>query len=181
MIFDTQEQKIYHARLMSARIVIDAPDFVRCTKSLHGKIVVDECLRLKEYLVNTRGRLEYKISGALDNNGKSILQVIIKGKINLLCQRCLSELAHELDLKSTLLLAKNEEELSHLDVTESTEGILATSDIDIIELIEDEVILSLPISPRHRENECSTKKLTKAHTIEKKRPFDVLAKLKKLH
>ena len=166
---------------MSARIVIDAFDFVRCTKSLHGKIVLEECMRLKEYLTNTKGWLEYKISGALDKDGKSILEIIIKGKINLLCQRCLSELAYVLDLKSTLLLAKNEKELSYLDEIESREGILATSDIDIIELIEDEVILSLPISPRHKENECSTNKLTKVQTIKKNRPFDALVRLKKLH
>ena len=48
MIFDTQEQKIYHARHMSTRIVIDAHDFVNFTRSLHGKITLDECERLKD-------------------------------------------------------------------------------------------------------------------------------------
>jgi uncharacterized protein len=178
MIFDTQEQKIYHARLMSARIVIDAHDFVRFTRSLHGKITLDECTRLKDYLADSRGKLEYKINGVLDKNNKSILQVIIKGKINLLCQRCLDGLVHVLDLKSTLLLVKNAKELSYLDETESVEEILANPDMDIIELIEDEIILSLPISPRHRENECSTRELTNSYTAEKKRPFAALTKLK---
>ena len=91
MIFDTQEQKIYHARHMSARIVIDAHNFVRFTRSLHGKITLDECTRLKDYLVDNQGELEYKINGVLDKNGKSILQVIIKGEINLFCQRCLGK------------------------------------------------------------------------------------------
>ena len=181
MIFDTQEQKIYHARLMSARIVIDAHDFVRFTRSLHGKITLDECTRLKDYLADSRGELEYKINGILDKNDKSILQVIIKGEINLFCQRCLGKLAHALNLKSTLFLAENEKELSYLDEDESVEGILATTDIDIIELIEDEIILSLPISPRHRENDCSEKELTNSYTAEKKRPFAALLKLKKLH
>jgi uncharacterized protein len=179
--FDTQEQKIYHARLMSARIVIDAHDFVRFTRSLHGKITLDECMRLKDYLADSRGKVEYKVNGIRDKNDKSVLQVIIKGEINLFCQRCLGELVHTLDLKSTLFLAKNEKELSYLGEAESGEGIMATTDLNIIELIEDEIILSLPISPRHRENDCAARELTNNFTVERKQPFAALLKLKKLH
>lgn len=178
MNFDTQEQKIYHARLMSARIVIDALDFVRNTRSLHGKIALEEFRRLKDYLADSQGELEYNINGALDKNSRSILKVIIKGKINLFCQRCLEKLDHELNLEPTLYLAKNEKELSHIDHTELIEGILAVSDIDVIELIEDEIILSLPISPRHREYDCLASKLTSNHFTAKKKPFAILAKLK---
>lgn len=167
MIFDTQEQKIYHARHMSTRIVIDAHDFVSFTRSLHGKITLDECTRLKDYLADSQGNLEYKINGILDKNDKSMLQVIIKGEINLFCQRCLGRFSYALNLKSTLFLAENEKELSYLDEDESVEGILATSDIDIIELIEDEIILNLPISPRHKENDCSAKELINSYAVEK--------------
>ena len=181
MIFDTQEQKIYHARHMSTRIVIDARDFVNFTRSLHGKIKLNECIRLKDYLSDSQGNLEYIINGILDRNDKPMLQVSIKGELNLNCQRCLGKLLHELNLKSTLFLVEDEKKLSYLDEDESVEGILATSDMDIIELIEDEVILSLPFSPRHRENDCSTKKLTDNYAAEKKRPFAALLELKKLH
>ena len=166
---------------MSARIVINTHDFVRFTRSLHGKITFDECTRLKDYLADNQGKIEYKINGILDKNNNPILQIIIKGVINLFCQRCLGELAHTLNLKSTLVLAENKEELSYLDKDESVEGILAASDLDIIELIEDEIILSLPISPRHRENDCSAKELTNSYAVEKKYPFATLLKLKKLH
>ena len=107
MIFDTREQKIYHARHMSTRIVIDSHDFVSFTRSLHGKITLDECLRLKDYLTDCQGNLEYIINGILDKDDKSMLQVIIKGEINLSCQRCLGKLSHALNLKSTLFLVEN--------------------------------------------------------------------------
>ena len=181
MIFDTKEQKIYHARHMSARIVINAHDFVRFSRSLHGKITLSKCIRLKDYLANNRGDLIYEINGILDKKNKSILQVIIKGEINLLCQRCLGEFTYSLNLKSDLLLVDNEKELLYLDEDESIEGILATSDIEIIELIEDEIILSLPISPRHKENDCSEENLINSYKLEKKHPFAALLKLKKSH
>jgi uncharacterized protein len=179
MVFDTQVQKIYHARLMSAQILIDTFDFVRNTRTHHGKMALEECMRLKDYLSDSQGKLEYRISGALDKNGKSILRVTIKGTINLHCQRCLGELVHLLDLQTAILLAENENELFRLDETETVDGILAVSDLDVLALIEDEIILSLPISPRHREGECSTQEPTNSNSIGKEHPFATLAKLKK--
>ena len=166
---------------MSTRIVIDAHDFVNFTRSLHGKITLDECERLKDYLVDSQSNLEYIINGILGRNDKPMLQVIIKGELNLSCQRCLGKLSHVLNLKSTLFLVENEKELSYLDEDESIEGILATSDIDIIELIEDEIILNLPSSPRHRESDCLAKELADSYAVEKKHPFAALLELKKLH
>ena len=166
---------------MSTRIVIDAHDFVNFTRSLHGKITLDECERLKDYLVDSQSNLEYIINGILGRDDKPMLQVIIKGELNLSCQRCLGKLSHVLNLKSTLFLVENEKELSYLDEDESVEGILATSDIDIIELIEGEIILNLPSSPRHRESDCLAKELTDSYAVEKKHPFAALLKLKKLH
>jgi len=166
---------------MSTRIVIDAHDFVNFTRSLHGKITLDECERLKDYLVDSQSNLEYIINGILGRDDKPMLQVIIKGELNLSCQRCLGKLSHVLNLKSTLFLVENEKELSYLDEDESVEGILATSDIDIIELIEDEIILNLPSSPRHRESDCLAKELTDSYAVEKKHPFAALLELKKLH
>jgi len=181
MVFDSQVQKIYHARLMSARIVIDTLDFVRNTRTHHGKIKLDGFVRLQDYLSDSQGKLEYKVSGTLDKNGKPIIQVTIKGTINLHCQRCLDGLAHVLDIQTAILLVENESELSRLDGTESVDGILAASDTDVLALIEDEIILSLPISPRHREDECSASELTNSYAIGKKHPFATLATLKKLH
>ena len=166
---------------MSTRIVIDAHDFVNFTRSLHGKITLDECERLKDYLVDSQSNLEYIINGILGRDDKPMLQVIIKGELNLSCQRCLGKLSHVLNLKSTLFLVENEKELSYLDEDESVEGILATSDIDIIELIKDEIILNLPSSPRHRESDCLAKELTDSYAVEKKHPFAALLELKKLH
>ena len=42
-----------------------------------------------------------------------------------------------------------------LDEDESVECILAARDTDVLTLVEDEILLSLPISPRHDEGECS--------------------------
>ncbi len=135
--------------------VIDALDFARNARTHHGKIAVSELLRLQDYLTDDPGSLQYGIAGALDEEGKSVLRIEIHGSINLRCQRCLGTLVHVLGITASLLLAKDETELSRLDEDEAVDCILAGDDLDILTLIEDELILSLPSSPRHGEGECA--------------------------
>lgn len=80
-------------------------------------------------------------------------------------QHCLGELVHLLDLQTVILLVENE--LFRLDETETVDGFLAVSDLDVLALIEDEIILSLPISPRHREGEYSAQEPINSNLIEK--------------
>ena len=166
--------------LMPVRLIIDALDFARNAGAHHGKIVPSEFERLQDYLTSGSGELQYAITGALDMNARPLLKIAVQGSLNLCCQRCLGEYKYALDLRACLFLAQNEDELSRLDEDESVECVLATSDIDVMALIEDEIILSLPISPRHGESECSIKLDSK--DTEGERPlFAALAALKNLH
>lgn len=166
---------------MSVRPVIDALDFARNAGTHHGKIALSDLERLQDYLAGNSGELQYEIAGALNRNGKPILRISVNGLIKLRCQRCLGELGHVLDLRTDLLLAENEKELSSFDEDESIDGILAEPDLDVLALIEDEIILSLPISPRHNESECVVRDQLNVDTAEEKPFFAALAALKKLH
>jgi uncharacterized protein len=166
---------------MPARLSIDALDFARNAEAHHGKIALSELERLQGYLTSGGGgELQYAITGALDVNARPLLKIDVQGSINLRCQRCLGEYGYVLDLQACLLLAQNEDELSRLDEDESVECVLAMPNMDVMALIEDEIILSLPTSPRHGESECSIKLDSK--DAEGERPlFAALAALKNLH
>ena len=84
---------------MPARLAIDVLDFARNAMSHHGKIALSELERLQDYLADNCGELKYTIRGAVDRNGKPILRIVIRGSINLQCQRCLGELGHVLDVQ----------------------------------------------------------------------------------
>lgn len=166
---------------MSVWPVIDALDFARNAGTHHGKIALSGLERLQDYLVGNSGELRYEITGALNGNGRPILRISVQGLIKLRCQRCLGELGHVLDLRTDLLLAENEKELSSFDEDESIDGILAEPDLDVLALIEDEIILSLPISPRHSESECAIRDGLNVDTAAENPLFAALAALKKLH
>lgn len=169
---------------MSVSFVIDPLDFVQNAGTHHGKIPVDALVRLHDFLFDKKGELIYQISGQFDKHEKPILHLEIKGKIHLSCQRCLGKLSHRVDLQTFLVLAKTEAELDQADEDDTADAILATSDMDVVSLIEDEIILSLPISSCHTDGECSIQELESVNgnltnNTQSAHPFAALLALKK--
>lgn len=65
------------------------------------------------------------------------------------CQRCLQPLAETLEVDRRFRFAAGEDEAARLD-EESEDDVLALSPaFDLLALIEDELILALPLVPRH--------------------------------
>ncbi len=171
---------------MSVRFVINPLDFVRNAGMHHDKISLFELVRLNDLLFDKEGELAYKISGHFDKNNKPNLCLEIKGKIHLCCQRCLDKLAHIVDLQTFFLVVKNEVELDQADEDDTIDAILATPDLDVLGLIEEEIILSLSISPRHPNGECKMHQLKPNEDIlidrsQSTHPFAALADFKKIN
>ncbi|HXZ97261.1 MAG TPA: YceD family protein [Burkholderiales bacterium] len=141
---------------MPEQLVINSLEFSRGAGVLRGKIKNGELQRLNDYLYSTDGEIEYELSGTVDPDGKSLLHLAITGKLYLKCQRCLEGLEHDLDLVSSLLLIDNEKAFP--EITEENDGIdciPAETEMDVFALLEEEIILRLPISPRHESGACS--------------------------
>ena len=84
---------------------------------------------------------------------RPMLTLSIEGDVPLVCQRCLEPFAAPIAQRTPLLLARDQSELARLDAEEG-EVVLANAAVDPLRLVEDELLLSLPLSPRHREGEC---------------------------
>ena len=137
---------------MPAQTVIDSLEFARTGQTLSGGVPIPSLTRLKESLYDELGEVRFEVKGAQDARGRPVLALEIRGVLHLRCQRCLGLLEHPLRVSSTLLLAGpgagDFEE-------EEKEWIEASSELDVGALVEDEIILSLPYSPRHEEGACS--------------------------
>ena len=135
---------------MSEQIVINSLEFSRNAKVLRGKIAAADLQRLRDYLHSADGVIEYELSGAVDPEGKSLLHLVIKGKLYLKCQRCLEALEHDVNLVSDLLLIENQQEFPEItEENEAVDCILAQAEMDVLALLEEDIILKLPISPMH--------------------------------
>jgi Predicted metal-binding, possibly nucleic acid-binding protein len=120
--------------------------------------------------------IAWRISGGRDGTGRPLLTVRLDGAVPLVCQRCLQPFDAAVAQRTDLLLARDEAELARLDA-EETEVVLANTTLDPRNLVEDELLLSLPLSPRHDEDACAAAR--RAMPADAKRsPFAGLAALK---
>ena len=99
-------------------------------------------------------RIRWRIDGATDSSGHPVLQLALDGEMLLTCQRCLSGFAFPVAQRTRLLVARTEAQLAVLDDSGEDEVVLGASPLDALELVEDELLLSLPYAPRHAEGQC---------------------------
>jgi uncharacterized protein len=151
-------------------------------ESLTGVVEAADLPRVADRLAADAGaaRIEWRLVGGSDGQRRPVLTLTLVGSVPLVCQRCLQPFAARVDQRTELLLARSEAELARLDVDE-IEVVLATERLDPLALIEDELLLSLPFSPRHAEGQCEAAGSTVAAregSQEKASPFGRLGELK---
>ena len=138
----------------SKQTVIDSLEFARTGQTLRGSLQLPALTRLRDSLVDTLGVVEFEVKGGQDARGRPILMLAIHGMLHLQCQRCLGALEYPLQVLNTLLLVTaGESAAGNLD-EEDAEWVEASGNLDVATLVEDEIILSLPYAPRHKEGAC---------------------------
>jgi uncharacterized protein len=168
---------------MYARPFIDSLDFARNGQQISGAVPVAELSRLLDELDNPQGTLSYTIRGGVDKLSRPFLDVSVAGPCQLRCQRCLGALDYALQLDARLLL-RDQASLDALGDDdaggdeEEFDSILADAHLDVLDLLEEEILLSLPIAPRHESGGCQAAEGENTDQ-EERNPFAVLEKLKR--
>jgi uncharacterized protein len=138
---------------MYARPFIDSLDFAANGMQIDTQVPFAELPRLLDVLDNPQGVLHYILQGGVDSLGRPVLDVSINGVCQLRCQRCLNGMDYEIQHKARLLLC-DQAALDVLEDEEEFDGILADAHLDVLALLEDEILLSLPIAPKHESGTC---------------------------
>ena len=141
--------------------------------------------RLAEVLYNDSGSVEVKIEGYFDLQKRCLLKCEIKADLVLECQTTFEAIDYNLDKQVVYCCVSSESQLAEID--EEFEAVLTDEGyLNIAQLIEDELILSVPIvanKPQEEINqtlsfgELDEKAI--AEEKEKANPFAVLKDLKK--
>ena len=156
-------------------IVIDGLKYARDGRFQQGSIPVAEMARLADAVLDTAGQLSWSLQGE-DSRDGSFLRLSVSAELVLECQRCLQAMPYPLAVETRLRLippghAWPEDELED----DSADAIPAEEEMALLPLIEEEVLLALPIAPMH---EVCASPLAGNKDLEPS-PFAVLAKLKK--
>lgn len=91
--------------------------------------------------------LDFVLTGEINERGRPGLRLAVNGSVRLQCQRCLGNVDLALQIDSQLELAANEAEILAAD--DEVERVVARRDMNVVDLVEEELILALPMVPRH--------------------------------
>jgi uncharacterized protein len=161
----------------NASYVVNGFDFARKALEIHGTIFVSQFSRLSEFLASDEGVLDFQLEGKVDANGLPLLDLRVQGALVLNCQRCLEPFKFKLDIATVFILVPNEASLpSEEDEQDEQDYLVADTHMQVIELIEEEVLLALPLAPKHAEIECAAS--DRLSELKKPSPFAVLKGLK---
>jgi uncharacterized protein len=115
---------------------------------LEGTIELAKLGRLKDLLNSCEGRARARMSLSLSHDDMLLLQLQCEADLELVCQRCLEPVVHEVREQVDFVVAENEEARSVLP--QGMDLIALEGDrLQPATLIEDELIVSLPLVPKH--------------------------------
>lgn len=162
------------------KYIIDAFEFCRLSEQRKETTAVAELPRLSVESHGAVGSVSWELHGGLGPHARPQLSLSVAAGVQLICQRCLQPFEFELESSAHLVLAKDEESADQLDellVDEEVDVIVGSSALNVVDLIEDEVLLALPISPRH--DVCGSGLSMASDDKSTLSPFAVLKNLKK--
>lgn len=137
---------------------LDLPALCRHGQTLHGQLPLAAMERLATSLFAApadQDTVVWSAQGSLlpvaGSEAQMWLALQARTRVQLQCQRCLQPMAQELALDRSLRFVRDEDEAARLD-EESEDDVLALPPrLDLAALLEDELILALPLVPRHEE------------------------------
>lgn len=160
----------------------------RSQRLMQGCLPLSRMPRLAESLEDSDGDINIELEFDVDKSGISWMKGHLSCTLSLRCQRCMQTLLMPVDTTFRLAIIESETEIEHL--SEEYEPLLLDDAlVSVAELVEDELLLSLPIVPKHDSKDCNAANFDEIHndglteTVsepeEKKNPFAALADLKR--
>lgn len=146
-----------------------------------GTIALGDLVRLTSMLKSDESEIAVRFRISSGEYDVAVVKGHVEAALAIECQRCLKPVEMTVDLDFTLLVDATDELVkdSGLDTVYSEEGA-----IDIFEVIEDELILGLPLVALHEGGSCNEYWQVSddiPEEPERENPFLVLEKLKTKH
>ncbi|ENO88555.1 YceD family protein [Thauera linaloolentis] len=168
--------------------IADPFRFASEARTLSGEAEVAEFPRLVDLLADKEGKVSWRVEGSLAEVGAAEggaacrseprLRLTLGGSLNLRCQRCLGGFDWPLAVETTLQPVRAGQPIPDEELEDDeVDAIEVDEALDVLALVEDEILLALPIAPRHEQ--CETPRSVNGANEES--PFAALASLRGSH
>ncbi len=150
---------------------VDVARLAARSARLQSVTPVSAMARLAALLVDAKG----SVGSDLRFSDRQWIDGEASATVRVTCQRCLEPMSVALDARIRLAVDADEDQLP-----DDREAVMSDNgDLSPLALVEDELILALPIVPMHAEGECSVRLAENPAPAERESPFAVLQQLKK--
>lgn len=142
--------------------------------AMSNMTAVSSMTRLVGLLADDTGTVSSQLSFALDGRGRAVVEGGIVAAPLMTCQRCLEPVPVDVDTAINVVVVDE-------DTGESDQVLAEDGKVSLLELVEDELILALPIVAMHDEGLCRSAVEaadTGSSGDSRPNPFAVLQKLK---
>jgi len=185
--FDTNRGSAYHcAPMLTSRLPgrVEPYKLVARAEHLEGLVGLADMTRLSEALGAQSGDAQVWLDFAIDPQGRREIIGHLKAELQLPCRRCLEPMEQEVESDFRLAMVTSDALAAELPSTH--EPVLVENEqLNLLAVIEDELILSLPQVVYHDEAECpvSRDQLSSGEAADTSAdspasPFDVLRQIK---
>ena len=122
-------------------------------QTLSGHIALQDFRRLGQVVVDASGQVEYSLDFTKDEQGQAVVNGRIGAKVMLECQRCGQAVEIALDLTPHLMVVRSDDQAKQ--VPRDYEPLLVgAAPLTLVDVLEEEILLALPMVPRHIEGQC---------------------------
>jgi len=143
---------------------VDPLQLARSGRHFSGQVPIAAMGRLVSSLYDTDASAVYDLKFDVDSAGQAIVTGWVKSELGLLCHRCMDKVPTKVESKVALGIVSSYAEAERL--LEKFEPLVVDdSQVRLIDIIEDELLLALPLIVMHTDEDCV---VSKAHSVSDK-------------
>jgi len=161
---------------------VDATKLVEINQQFSAEIDSSELLRLNDSVDQCLAPVKVNVSFDRDQERHRIMMGECSTRVSMICQRCLGTVEVDIESQFSLGLVFNDDQAKNLPKSLEPVEMDENGIVDLWSVMEDEVLLALPMFPTHSDNECRIQQPEPENTTsgneKRPNPFDVLAQLK---
>jgi uncharacterized protein len=121
--------------------------------NLHGTVALERLPEFRNSLASDQAQITAELRFGIDNTGLRRIVGRVDASVELTCQRCLQPVSIQLQDKINLALVKDEEEAAGLN-PDLDPWIWQDIKLQLATVVEEQLLLSLPIVCYHPEGQC---------------------------
>jgi uncharacterized protein len=123
-------------------------------KQIQGRLPLVQCERLLPSLRENTGCVDFSLQFMQDEGQRTVVRATMGADLVLECRRCLKSMIYPMRVKVDLAIVTDD--VAATDLPECYEPLLVIdSEVALESLIEDELLLNLPVMASHSDDECS--------------------------